>query len=115
MAKYLKDFRQGDTKKIRIKYENDITGWQFKITLLTDFGAAPELEVTTTAGDYVEDSPTEGLCYLVIDSDVSSLITPKKYYYYIQRIVAGAPDDIKTILPPIKDYKDKLEIVDGAN
>lgn len=112
MAKYIKDFRQGDTKKIRIKYEEDITGWQFKITILTDFGKTPELEVLTTAGDYADDSPTEGLCYLIIDSTTSATITPGKYYYYIQRIVTGAPDDIKTILPPIKDYKDKLEIVD---
>jgi hypothetical protein len=119
MAKYIEDFRQGETKTLEISYQNetvvtDITGYQFKLILLTDFGVTPTLEVTTTAGDDPADVPTEGLCYLTMTSTDSANIPPGKYYYMVQRIISGTPDDIFTIMPPIKDYKDKVLVVDGA-
>lgn len=110
----MSDFRQGDTKKLTISYPSDITGYQFRLTLLTDFGTTPVLQVTTTAGDDPADVPAEGLCYLTMTSTQSETVPPGKYYYYLQRIVAGVPDDIYTIMPPIKDYKDKVLVVDGA-
>jgi hypothetical protein len=114
MAKYLKDFRQGDTKKIRIKYANDITGWKFRITMLPKLGDPASLVVETTAGDHTDDSPTEGLAYLEITSTDSASLDPANYLYFLQRIITGSPDDILTILPPIKDATDKLKVVDGA-
>lgn len=114
MAKYMTDFRQGDTKKLKISYSKDVTGYQFKLTLLTDFGKTATLVVTTTAGDDPADIPDEGLVYLTMTSSDSATIPPGKYYYFIQRIVSGVPDDILTIMPPIKDYKDRVIVVDGA-
>lgn len=114
MAKYMSDFRQGDTKKIKISYATDITGYQFKLVLLTDFGVSATLEVTTTAGDDLADVPLEGLCYITMTSTQSATVPPGKYYYFIQRIITGSPDDIYTIMPPIKDYKDKVLVVDGV-
>lgn len=114
MAKYISDFRQGDTKRLKIAYATDITGYQFKLTLLTDFGKVASLVVTTTAGDDPSDVPLEGLAYIEMTSTQSATLSPGKYYYFVQRIITGTPDDIYTIMPPIKDYKDKVLVVDGA-
>lgn len=113
MAKYISDFRSGDTKKLKISYSIDITGYQFKLTITTDFGVTPVVEVTTTAGNDPADVPTEGLVYLTLPSDISATIPPGKYYYFVQRIITGTPDDVFTILPPIKDAKDKVIVIDG--
>lgn len=114
MGKYIEDFRQGETKTLEISYSTDITGYQFKLTLLTDFGKVPTLEVTTTAGNDPADVPSEGLVYLTMTSTESGTVPPGKYYYFVQRIISGAPNDIYTILPPIKDYKDRVLVVDGS-
>lgn len=114
MAKYMSDFRQGDTKILKIAYATDITGYQFKLTLLTDFGKTATLTVTTTAGDDPADVPAEGLAYITMTSTQSATVPPGKYIYFVQRIITGVPDDIYTIMPPIKDHKDKVLVVDGA-
>lgn len=111
MAKYITDFRAGDTKRLKISYGIDITGYEFKLSLFTDFATTPELEVSTVAGDDPADVPLEGLVYLEIPSDVSATIVPNKYYYSVERIIAGSPPDIYTIIPEIKDYKDKVLVV----
>lgn len=111
MAKYISDFRQGDTKRLKISYGINVTGYQFRISFFTDFTKPAILEVTTTAGDDNADVPLEGLVYLEITSTESATIPLGKYFYQVQRIITGTPDDIYTIIPEIKDYKDKVSVV----
>lgn len=111
MAKYITNFRAGDTKKLKVSYATDITTYQFRFTLVDDFGNTPVLQVTTTAGDDAADIPDEGLCYITIESTDTNNIPAGKYYYYLERIIPGTPDDIYTVMPPSKDYKDKVEVI----
>lgn len=116
MAKYISDFRRGDTKTIQISYGTDITGYRFRLTFLTDFGTVASLEVETLAGDNPADVPTEGLAFLTMTSTQSITLAAGKYFYFVQRIIDGtSPEQILTIMPPIKDYKDKVTVVDGAS
>ena len=78
--------------------------------MVTEFGRNPVVDLTVTAGDHAEDVPAEGLVHILLDTALTSTIKAGDYYYFIDRIVPGAPDDIRTILPPIDDYKDKLKI-----
>ena len=111
MAKYIKDFRSGDTKTIQISYKTDITGYQFRLTLLEEFGKKAALVINTIAGDHAADIPAEGLAFIVMNSEQSATVKPNKYFYFVQRIIAGTPEDILTIMPPIKDYKDKVPML----
>lgn len=113
MAKYLSDIRIGNTLKIEINYgvEKDITGWNFRFVILADWGKTPVVDITTVAGNHALDVPTEGLCYIELSSTISDTLKVGKYYYYVDRIITGSPDDIVTILPPNADYKDKIEIL----
>lgn len=110
----MSDFRQGDTKKLQVSYSADITGYQFRLILLTEFGQPATLQVDTTAGDDPADVPTEGLAYITMTSTQSATVPPGKYYYFVQRVITGVPDDVYTIMPPIKYYKDKVLVVDGV-
>jgi hypothetical protein len=114
MSSYIEDFRQGNTKVIKIDYGQgvDTTGWTFYLTLkekIDDY--TPVAQVSTTAGDNVLDDPTNGLVYLTLDSVTSSSIPVGSYYWSVQVDKGGSPAIINTILPPIDDYKDKVSVV----
>lgn len=109
----MKDFRRGDTKTIKISYGTDITGYKFRLSFLTTLGGVADLDVESLAGTHPGDVPTEGLAYLKMESTESITLGAGKYFYYIRRIVDGtSPEDIVTIMPPVKDYKDKITVVD---
>jgi len=114
MSDYIQDFRQGNTKVIKIDYGKgvDITGWVFYFTLKEDIDDTNNaMQVTTTAGDNALDDVDNGLAFLTVDSDVSALVTPDKYFWSLQVDKGGTPKDITTLLPPIDDWKDKVEVV----
>jgi len=116
MSDYITDFRQGDSKVIKIEYGTgvDITGWKFWFTMKTELDASTIIaQVSTTAGDDALDDVLNGLVYITLDSSTSYDITPGKYYYDVQVSKGGNPPVIKTILPPIEDYKDKITVVPG--
>ena len=105
MAKELKDFRQGDTKVIKIDYGVgfDITGYIFFFTLRNEFTDAGFVaQVKTTAGDHALDDVANGIAYLVLPSDTSLTIPVAKYVWDVQRVIPGSPPDVLTLLPTIK-------------
>ena len=116
MAKELADFRQGDTKKIKIDYGTgfDITGYQFWFTLRSDFGSAIVAQVSTTAGDHALDDVANGIAYIQLDSDVSKEIPAGKYVWDIQRSIPAVPPDVLTLLPTLKNVKDKIIVYEGV-
>lgn len=117
MSDYITDFRQGDTKVIKIDYGTgvDITGWIFIFTMKAKLESATiTAQVKTTAGDNPLDDVANGLCYITLDSDTSYTIAPGKYFYDVQVNKGGVPPVIKTILPPITDVNDKITVVAGA-
>jgi len=116
MAKELADFRQGDTKKIKIDYGTgfNITGYMFWFTLRDDFGTVIIAQVETTAGDHPLDDVANGIAYIQLESDVSKTIPAGKYVWDIQRSIPGAPPDVLTLLPTLKNVKDKIEVFEGV-
>lgn len=114
MAKELADFRQGDTKRIRIDYGLgfDITGYEFFFTLKARFEDTVNVaQVKTIAGNHPADDAANGIAIIELPSDVSKLIPVGKYFYDIQRVIPGNPPDVLTILPSKENYKDKIEIL----
>lgn len=117
MGTYVSDFRQGDTKIIKVDFGNgvNITGWVFWFTLRKEFGDKNFVaQVTYNAGDNSMDDIFNGLAHITLDSDTSATIEPGKYYYDVQVSKGGTPPNIKTILPPIDDYKDRVTVVPGV-
>lgn len=117
MAKELADFRQGDTKTIKIDYGTgfNITGYKFWFTLKTEFAdTTPVAQVVTTVGDHPLDDAANGVAYIELGSDVSKLIPSGAYYWDIQRSIPDTPPKVSTLLPTIKNAKDKISVVDGV-
>ena len=110
MTQYIPDFRRGDTTDIKIQYPTgvDITGYKFWLTLKNNFedsDADAVYQISTVAGDNDNDDPVHGLVYLTIDIRIEA----GKYYWDIQ---SKSPDGIiKTIAPPISDYKNKVTVI----
>ena len=116
MSDYISDFRQGDSKVIKIDYGVgiDVTGWKFWMTMKTELDSSSYVaQVSTTAGDDANDDVANGIVYITIDSTTSYDIPAGKYYYDVQVSKGGNPPIIKTILPPIEDYKDRITVVQG--
>lgn len=116
MSDYITDFRQGDSKIIKIDYGVgvDVTGWKFWITLKEELDSSTIIaQISTTAGDDTNDDVANGIVYITIDSVTSLGIPAGKYYYDVQVSKGGNPPVIKTILPPIEDYKDRITVVPG--
>lgn len=114
MAKELADFRQGDTKRIRIDYGVgfDITGYEFFFTLKAKFEDTVNVaQVKTTAGDNPLDDVLNGVAIITLPSDISKSIPVGKYFWDIQRVIPGNPPDVLTILPSKEYYKEKIEIL----
>jgi len=114
MAKYLQDIRQGDTRTIKINYGEgfDISGWTFYFVMKEDLTAEePDVLITTTVGDHTEDDAANGIVNIVVSSAITGALTASSYYYSVKRSDGGATPDIKTILPPVDEYKDRLRII----
>ena len=112
MSKYLKNFRRGDTKLIRVDYDTDITGWTFWFTLRKEFAdAAFVLQIKTNPGDHALDDPAAGIVHFEIQSDASKTLEPYDYVWDIQVSKGGTPPDITTILPPVEDVRDRLTVL----
>ena len=101
--------RQGDTEKLKLDYggDNDITGFKWWLTLKEEFDqpdAEAALQVSTAAGDHVDDDPAHGIAYLVF-----TVTAPAGCYYYDlqERSAAG---EIRTLLPLQEDYRTKLRV-----
>ena len=118
MAKELADFRQGDTKKIKIDYGTgfDITGYKFWFTLREELISNDIVaQVSTTVGDHPLDDPANGIAYIQMESDVTKTITPGEYVWDVQRVLpATTPPDVLTLLPTLKNAEDKIEVVAGV-
>jgi len=116
MATYIDDIRQGDTRVFQIDYGKgvDITGWKFYFILRVNFDDSSNyLQVMTTAGDHADDDVLNGLAHLTLPSTITAGIEPGKYYYAIKVDKGGTPSVIKTLVPPISEPKDRVEVIDG--
>lgn len=114
MATHIQDFRQGDTKIFTIDYGKgvDITGWKFYFILREDLGDDSNiLQVSTTAGDNALDDILNGLVHITVTAAETGALTPGKYYYAVK--VDKTAGVIWTLVPPIEDAKDRVEVVDG--
>lgn len=114
MAKYLQDIRQGDSRTIRINYGTgfDITGWVFYFTMKADLDlVANDVEISATVGDHVEDDGANGIVNIFVPATTTGALSEGSYYYSVKRSDSAATPDIKTILPPVDEYKDRLRII----
>lgn len=107
MARYIPDFRQGDTFRLAIQYpeDTDLTGYTHWLTLRTAFDAEEAvLEVESLFGEHTADA--DNIAYLEALPEATALIAPRKYFYDVQ---AKAPNgDIITLVPPVEHYKDQV-------
>lgn len=114
MATYLEDIRQGDDYVIKVDFgsTNDITGFEFWITLKQDFeqtDAQAVLQFTTVAGDDTADDPTHGIAYIRIPAATTKAIDPSSYIYDVQ--VKTTTGSVQTIIPPNADYTDRVKVI----
>jgi len=110
MAKYLPDFRVGDTYRIKLEYPEGtiLFGYRHWLTLRAEFGSASAaLEVDSVFGDH--DADTENIAYLEATPSQTALIAPGRYYYDVQ--AESASGEVMTLVPPVTDYKDKISVV----
>lgn len=124
MANYCDDLRQGDErilkidmsglddKGVRIAPATDLTGYKFWFTLkkdILDLDENAALQVSTVAGDDVNDTPADGIVYLTLSSLALANVLPDTYFYDLQMKRPGADGEgITTILPPIYDPIDPI-------
>lgn len=108
MAKYLPDFRVGDTYRIKLQYPagTDLTGYTHWFTVRSDFGATPVLSVSSVFGDHTGDA--ENIAYLEVLAASTAVIPAGRYVYDVQ--ASAANGDVMTLVPPVGEYKDKLFI-----
>ena len=113
MANYLEDIRQGDDYTLKVNFgANDITGFEFWLTLKNDFedtDANAVLQVTSVAGSDPGDDPTHGIAYIRILASQTKQIIPGSYIYDLQ--VKTTSGLINTIIPPNSDYKDRVKVI----
>ena len=114
MAKYIQDIRQGDSRTIRINYGKgfDITGWSFYFVMKKDLNqTTADVDISATVGSHPEDDPLNGIANLFIPASVTASLTECAYYYSLKRSDNGTNPDIKTILPPIDEYNDRIRVI----
>lgn len=114
MATYLEDIRQGDDYTLKVDFgtANNITGFEFWLTLKNDFedsDAQAVLQVSTVAGDDPADDPTHGIAYVRIPAATTKAVEPSSYIYDLQ--VKTSTGLISTIIPPNSDYKDRVKVI----
>lgn len=118
MAKYINDFVQGDTVKIKLNYgaSTDLTGYEYLFTLKSDLtldDVDAELAHSTVAGEYTNDDITNGIVFIVVPAEVTATIPSGKYYYGLQE--TSALGEVRTLVPTPEDYKDKLFVAPDIN
>ncbi len=108
MAKYIPDFRQGDTYRIKMTYPEgtDLTGYKHWFTVKSSFDSAAVLAVSSVFGAHTGDA--NNIAYIEASPQLTALIPSGKYVYDIQSKAPNA--DVITMVPPPKDYKDPLFI-----
>lgn len=114
MANWMQDIRQGDDYVLKVDFGigNDITGFEFWLTLKESFDesdAQAVLQFHTKAGDYLGDDPTHGIVYLVIPAVQTKAAIPGLYLYDLQ--CKDTSGQISTIIPPVEDYKDRVRLI----
>jgi len=118
MAKELEDFRQGDTKRVKIDYGTgvDITGYKHWLTLRVELGDTNIIaQAFSVAGSHALDQVSNGIAFVQLESDISKLIPPGKYVWDVQRVVPGtSPPDVLTLAPSIKNFNDKVQVFQGV-
>jgi hypothetical protein len=117
MSAYIQDMRVGDDYKFSIVRQGldtlplDITGYKFWITLkrsFDDLDADAVLQFSVTAGDNAGDDLLNGLCIVHIPASITKDVPVGKYFWDIQESALGG--QITTVLPPLADYKDKINV-----
>jgi hypothetical protein len=115
MAKYIHDFRVGDDYSLKLTCNDstgtaiDITDYKFWITLKSSFDdldSEAVLQFVTTVGDNADDDPLNGIAHIYVPNGITKSIPSGKYFYEVQQKTASGA--IKTIVPPVEDYKDKV-------
>ena len=114
MATYLEDIRQGDDYVLKVDFgtSNDITGFEFWLTLKNDFedvDANAVLQVSTVAGSDPADDPTHGIGFIRIPAATTKAAAPGSYIYDLQ--VKTDSGLITTIIPPNSDYRDRVKVI----
>jgi len=99
----ISNFYRGDTKKYKFDFGagTDITGWQIVFTLKKnpeDADESADLQVWANAGSDPQDDVLNGIMYLTLPSDQTSLLDVGQYHYGFQRVIPGTPPDVKTLL-----------------
>jgi hypothetical protein len=115
MARYLSDFRSGDTVTLKIQYpvDMDITGYRFVFVMKMSFAdEIPALQAETIAGSDPRDDATHGLCHLTIPHIVTATIDTGGYYYGLMRVIdyPDLPRDVRTLVPPPDGLADKVMV-----
>lgn len=116
MGTYIPDFRQGDTKIIKVDYGigYDITGWVFYFVMKLDADSRnADVLISTTVGDNTLDDALNGLVHITLDSNISKALKPGSYLYSVKRSKGGIPEDIQTVLPPIDESQDRIRVVEA--
>lgn len=110
MALYIQDFRQDDSFTIKLRHDptKDITGAVFHLTLKSTFESpTAALEIVHTVGDHVDDDASTGTVYIPVTKEQTSALAEGKYYYSIKKVLGTS---VATIIPPIADRLDQVEV-----
>lgn len=115
MANKLSNFRQGDTKTIRVidtTVDVDITGRKMMFTLRSEFEDVDFVaQVITTAGDHTDDDIPNNTMIVEMGSDITKDIPVGHYYYDLQYVVSGTPPVVKTITPSEEFLRERIEVL----
>lgn len=114
MAKWIRDFRQGDTYRLKIEYPvgTILTGYKHWLTLRKDFGEQVSMQVSSVFGDHPEDDAgnltTRPVAFLEASPAVTALLASGKYIYDVQ--AKSSDGGVLTLAPPPtqEEYKDKV-------
>jgi hypothetical protein len=113
MATELKDFRRGDSFKLRFDFGDgtNITGWNITFTLRDTFTSDIVCSVKRTVGDYSLDEPLNGKFYFYFDPETSKTLIPKSYKWDIQLVIPGTFKDVLTLLPSEEYYNEPIKVL----
>lgn len=114
MAKELTDFRQGDTKLIKLNFGVgvDITGYKAWFTLrVLETDATPTAQAISTAGGNALDDILDGIMYVEMTSAQTKVIPVGKYLWDVQSSIPGSPPQILTVAPSVSRVKEKVSVL----